>query len=47
MFGPDVDWEIAGNVGALPRIGRKRGRKAAVYFVRDTHDLLQPFRFRT
>ena len=32
LFNTDLDWKIAGDVGALPWIGRKTGRQAIVEF---------------
>ena len=45
LFSPDLEWEIAGDVGALPWIGRKQGRQAAVEFVRDTREMLERLKF--
>src|SRR5271155_3057168 len=45
LFSTDLDWEIAGDVGALPWIGRKTGRQAIVEFVRDLHDMLERLKF--
>jgi ketosteroid isomerase-like protein len=44
LFEPDVEFEIAGDIGSLPWIGRKRGRQAVVDFVHDTRSLLEPIR---
>jgi uncharacterized protein len=45
LFSGDVQFEIAGDVGALPWIGQKTGRGAASDFFRDTRRLTQPVRF--
>ena len=36
LFRPDAVWEIAGDVGALPWLGRQQGRAAAASFVRNS-----------
>jgi ketosteroid isomerase-like protein len=45
LFSADVRFEIAGDVGALPWIGRKTGRAAVAAFIRDLRDLTEPVRF--
>jgi ketosteroid isomerase-like protein len=45
LFSGDVQFEIAGDVGALPWIGQKTGREAVSDFIRDTRRLTQPVRF--
>ncbi len=45
LFSPDVHFEIAGDVGALPWIGRNTGRAAVVQFVRDTRVLIEQLTF--
>ena len=45
LFSADVVFEIAGDVGALPWIGRNTGRSAASDFVRDTRRLMKRERF--
>jgi hypothetical protein len=40
-----LDFEIAGDVGALPWIGRKVGRSAAADFFRDARRRVEPLRF--
>jgi ketosteroid isomerase-like protein len=45
LFSTDVQVEIDGDVGALPWIGRRVGRRAVADFVRDTRELLAPVRF--
>jgi len=38
----DLDWNIPGDIGALPWIGQKTGREAFADFIRDTRNLLEP-----
>jgi ketosteroid isomerase-like protein len=45
LFSADVRFEIAGDVGALPWIGRKTGRASVAGFIRDLRDLTEPVRF--
>ena len=45
LFSADLDFEIAGDVGALPWIGKKKGRKAVADFVHDLRNLVEPIRF--
>jgi ketosteroid isomerase-like protein len=45
LFNQDVQFEIAGDVGALPWIGRSTGRNAVAAFIRDTRRLLERRRF--
>ena len=45
LFSPDVEFVIAGDVGALPWIGRKTGPAAVSDFVRDTRRLIKRERF--
>lgn len=45
LFRDDVEFEVAGDVGALPWIGRQTGRKAVADFFRDLRRLTQPVRF--
>ncbi len=45
LFSSDVVFEIAGDVGALPWIGRKTGPAAVSDFVRDTRRLIKRERF--
>jgi ketosteroid isomerase-like protein len=40
LFAEDAEWEVAGDAGALPWIGKKSGREAIVDFVRDTATLI-------
>ena len=44
-FAEDVDFEIPGDVGALPWIGRKLGRGAVASFIRDLRNLTEPVKF--
>ena len=45
LFSETLEWEIAGDVGALPWLGRKHGRQAIVDFVRDAAQLIERIRF--
>ena len=45
LFSVDVQFEVPGDVGALPWIGRKSGRRAASDFIRDTSRLIEHVRF--
>jgi ketosteroid isomerase-like protein len=45
LFSADVRFEVAGDAGALPWIGKKIGRAAAAGFVQDLRDLTEPVRF--
>ena len=45
LFSVDVQFEIQGDVGALPWIGQKTGRSAAADFIRDTRRLIEQLRF--
>lgn len=45
FFGDDVQFEIPGDVDALPWIGLRFGRKAAADFVRDSRRLIERPRF--
>ena len=45
LFSIDVQFEIAGDVGALPWIGRRTGRSAVSDFIRDTRRLIEQLRF--
>jgi len=36
LFSQNAQWEIAGDVGVLPWIGKKSGKKAVVDFLNDT-----------
>lgn len=41
LFTPDLEWNIPGQTGALPWIGKKTGRDAIIEFVRDTQTMIQ------
>lgn len=45
LFSTDVQFEIPGDIGALPRIGRGIGRVAISDFIRGTRQLLERVRF--
>ena len=45
MFAEDLRFEVQGDEGVLPWIGRKTGRKAAADFFRDMRALTQPVKF--
>ena len=45
LFSVDFQFEIAGDVGALPWIGRRTGRSAASDFIRDARRLIEQLRF--
>ncbi len=45
LFSSDVKFEIVGDIGALPWIGRKNGRCAISDFIRDVRVLLERIRF--
>jgi uncharacterized protein len=45
LFSVDVQFEIAGDVGALPWLGLRTGRRAASDFIRDTRRLIEQIRF--
>ena len=45
LFSADVLFEIQGDVGALPWIGRRTGRGAVADFVRGTRSLVKQHRF--
>lgn len=45
LFSAEVQFDIAGDNGALPWIGRQRGRAAAADFIRGTRTLIENIRF--
>lgn len=45
LFSEDLVWEIAGDVGALPWLGKKHGRQALIDFVRDAGQLIERIKF--
>jgi ketosteroid isomerase-like protein len=45
LFDTDLLFDIQGDVGALPWIGRRTGRQAIVDFIRDLRELTEPVAF--
>jgi uncharacterized protein len=45
LFDADVIFEIQGDDGVLPWIGRKTGRQAIAHFIRDIRTLTEPVTF--
>ncbi len=45
LFSPDVDFEIGGEVGALPWIGKRTGRVAVRDFICDSRRLIERVHF--
>jgi ketosteroid isomerase-like protein len=45
LFGADLVFEIQGDDGVLPWIGRKTGRQAIADFIRDIRTLTEPVTF--
>ena len=45
LFSETLEWEIAGDTGALPWIGHKSGRAAITDFVRDTRAMIERISF--
>jgi ketosteroid isomerase-like protein len=45
LFSEDLEWEIPGDVGALPWLGKKKGRGAVEEFIRDTASMVERRRF--
>lgn len=45
LFSTNLEFDIAGDPGALPWIGKKFGRTAAADFFRDLHRLVEPLSF--
>jgi uncharacterized protein len=45
LFSADVQFEVPGDVGALPWIGRRTGRGAVSDFIRGTRRLMERVRF--
>src|SRR6267143_4674626 len=41
LFSETLEWDIAGDTGALPWIGHKSGRAAITDFVRDSRAMLE------
>ena len=45
LFSENLEWEIAGDTGALPWVGKKSGRNALVDFVNDLRSMTEPIKF--
>src|SRR5258708_39759545 len=45
LFSTNLEWEIAGDPGALPWIGKKSGRTAMVDFINGLRSLTEPIAF--
>src|SRR6266404_2978555 len=45
LFSETLEWEIAGDTGALPWIGHKSGRAAITEFVRDSRSMIERISF--
>jgi uncharacterized protein len=45
LFSERLEWEIAGDTGALPWIGKKSGRAAIIDFVNDSRALVERISF--
>jgi ketosteroid isomerase-like protein len=45
LFSNNLEWDIAGDAGALPWIGRKSGKAAIIDFVNDTRALIERINF--
>lgn len=45
LFSENLEWEIAGDTGALPWIGHKSGRAAIADFVRDSRAMIERISF--
>ncbi len=45
LFSETLEWDIAGDTGALPWIGHKSGRAAIRDFVRDSRAMIERIRF--
>jgi len=45
LFAADLEFEIQGDDGVLPWIGRKTGRDAVTHFIRDIRVLTEPVSF--
>src|ERR1700739_2855467 len=42
---PDLEWDVPGDLGALPWIGHKTGREAVSHFVRDARMMVEGIGF--
>jgi ketosteroid isomerase-like protein len=45
LFSENMEWEIAGDTGALPWIGQKSGRAAIIDFVNDSRAMIERINF--
>src|SRR5437660_8859970 len=45
LFSENTEWEIAGDTGVLPWIGRKSGRVAVINFVTDSRAMIERISF--
>ena len=45
LFSETLEWDIAGDTGALPWIGHKSGRAAITDFIRDSRAMIERIRF--
>jgi len=45
LFSENMEWEIAGDTGALPWIGQKSGRAAITDFVNDSRAMIERISF--
>src|SRR6266481_5041780 len=45
LFSENMEWEIAGDTGVLPWIGKKSGRAAITDFVNHSHALIERINF--
>jgi ketosteroid isomerase-like protein len=45
LFSETLEWELAGDTGVLPWIGRKSGRAAIIDLVRDSRAMLERISF--
>ena len=45
LFSENLEWEIAGDTGVLPWIGKKSGRAAIIDFVNDSRAMIERISF--
>jgi len=45
LFSENMEWEIAGDIGAFPWIGKKFGRAAVIDFVNDSQAMIERISF--
>jgi len=45
LFSENMEWEIAGDTGVLPWIGKKSGRTAVADFINDSRAMIERIRF--